>query len=163
MDCACLTTRKNAKLRVINGQCRNCSNDRLKGSRNCLYHFVKRIVDLNKMPNRQLITEHLLDKLYQQKFECWYTGVLLIPGMNASLDHILAKDNKGDNSVDNLIWVDFSINKVKMNTPVNRFLVESEDMLAEFNLLHSIDGFKNNRQKLNYVLGNNFALNQVIA
>jgi CRISPR/Cas system Type II protein with McrA/HNH and RuvC-like nuclease domain len=57
-----------------------------------------------------------LKRLYEeQKGICPYSGVKLSIGLNAELDHIKAKSNGGDNTLENCQWVYAPVNKMKWN------------------------------------------------
>ena len=48
--------------------------------------------------------------LEKQEYKCAYSGRHLIPGVNASLDHIVPIAKGGSNDITNLQWVDKQIN-----------------------------------------------------
>ena len=53
-------------------------------------------------------------KLEAQGFRCYYTGVELVPGINASLDHRIPRSRGGDSlDPDNCVWCDRLINAFK--------------------------------------------------
>jgi len=53
-------------------------------------------------------------KLEAQGFRCYYTGVELVPGTNASLDHRIPRSQGGDPlDPDNCVWCDRLINAFK--------------------------------------------------
>lgn len=153
----------NSTTKKINeGNCKKCSNQRMQASSLCFKHYVINLLQLNKIKAFDSLADALIDKLYKQRFECYYTGVLLIPGVNASLDHIVPLSKEGQNTEGNFVWCDSSINRMKQNIEQKEFINRYSDRLTEFNLLHTFDGFKNNLQKLSYVLGSDFALNTII-
>lgn len=49
----------------------------------------------------------------QQSGRCAYTGILLIQGANASLDHIVPRARGGTSATSNLQWVDLAVNLAK--------------------------------------------------
>lgn len=139
------------------GLCKNCSQGRLKGSSLCLFHFVKQ-----NYKKSNALTELLINKLYAQKFECYYTGTLLLPGVNASLDHICPISKQGEDSPDNLVWVDFSVNRMKRNASTSYFFEKFYKQLEEMNALASLESADTKHQKLSYVLGIYYPSNMVI-
>jgi 5-methylcytosine-specific restriction endonuclease McrA len=50
---------------------------------------------------------------YQQDGKCVYTGVPLIPGVNASIDHKTPTARGGTKTLDNLQWITNDINHTK--------------------------------------------------
>ena len=107
--------------RLDNGICRDCSLPKLKNSAHCLFHWALSSYRTNsRQKNLQLSTEQLkqdtkslLGKLANQKFRCAYSGICLIPGINASLEHVNAFTNNKDGSIANIVWVDSLLNKLK--------------------------------------------------
>jgi hypothetical protein len=53
---------------------------------------------------------------------CVYTGVKLIPGINAWLDHIIPVSKGGPLILENIQWVDADVNKMKYNRTHDEFL-----------------------------------------
>jgi 5-methylcytosine-specific restriction endonuclease McrA len=52
--------------------------------------------------------------LEAQNFRCWYTGEVLIPGQNASIDHRVPTSRGGKPlALDNLVWCTWDINRTK--------------------------------------------------
>ena len=147
-------------VKLKENKCRYCQDGRIKGSRYCLFHCVKMNCRVSNIDFS--LIDPLIDKLYSQKFECHYTGKLLIPGVNTSLDHKIPKAKGGLNTLDNLIWVDISVNRLKGKTDYKVFLEKSSDLLLELNQLASLETPEQKRQKLAYVLGSSFAPNALI-
>jgi hypothetical protein len=53
---------------------------------------------------------------------CVYTGIKLIPGENAWLDHIIPLSRGGLRILENIQWVDADVNKMKYNKTHDEFL-----------------------------------------
>ena len=64
----------------------------------------------------------LKELLEGQGYLCVYTGRKLTIGVNASVDHIIPSSRGGDNSIENLQWVDLSINIMKRDMTHQEFL-----------------------------------------
>ena len=64
----------------------------------------------------------LYKKLVSQKWKCVYSGFPLKLGINAELDHIVPKYLGGKNTINNVQWVDSSINKLKGIFPEKKLL-----------------------------------------
>ena len=75
----------------------------------------------------------LKELLISQDFLCVYTGRKLTIGVNASLDHIIPSSKGGDNSIENLQWVDLSVNLMKRDMNHQEFLATIE-LVYERNL-----------------------------
>lgn len=152
-DSCCKKRAKNyARARITEGKCRNCSSPRMKTTRYCLTHLVKRICDFHHIDHA--LIPKLIKKLKDQNFECYYTGVLLVPGLNLSVDHIIPKKAGLDNNIENLVWCDMAINKMKQGTDVATFLEKSKHLLDEFRFLASLETPEQKQVRLSYVLGN---------
>jgi len=82
--------------------------------------------------------------LEDQQYRCVYTNEKLIPGKNASLDHIIPKIKGGTNDVDNLQWTTLFV-----NTRMKYHFTHSEFMLFIENIL------KNNKKRMDR-LGKDF-------
>lgn len=65
----------------------------------------------------------------RQQGRCRYTGELLTPGLNASIDHIVPRSRGGDNSEANLQWVTRQINLMKTDMTHDEFLSTCELVL----------------------------------
>lgn len=50
-----------------------------------------------------------------QNGRCFYTKEVLLPGINASLDHQIPTSLGGTNDITNLKWVSIKINMMKSN------------------------------------------------
>ncbi len=119
--CNALYNRKDYEKDKLNKKCINCAKPSLKNNNSCIYHWAYQIVkiqsyrrkyDLDK-DEAALLVRHLLGKLSNQNFRCAYSGVVLIPGVNCSLEHKEAYGKTQDNSLGNLVWVDVNLNKLK--------------------------------------------------
>lgn len=107
--------------RVKQGSCRSCKRLKLHNCQYCLYHWAHHLVSIQSTKKhlklshleRTTRTKHLLGKLSNQNFKCFYTGVVLIPALNASLDHIEPHSKNGNDELTNLVWTDRSFNTIK--------------------------------------------------
>ena len=63
------------------------------------------------------------EKLERQGFQCHYTGVELVPGINLSLDHLVPKSRGGSSTdIANCVWCDRNINAFKSNLTETEFV-----------------------------------------
>lgn len=62
--------------------------------------------------------------LEEQNYKCTYTGLILTPALDASVDHIipLSTDPEQHNKIENLQWVHSDINRMKNNHSEEDFL-----------------------------------------
>lgn len=149
-QCSSQKSRETRRSRKILGVCRQCGHDRLKGSSVCLYHFVCSIFQKHD----SLVLE-LINKLKEQNYTCLYSNTLLLPGINASIDHIVPRSKGGSNDISNLVWVDSSVNRMKANLDLEQFFTDYSSMIAEMKYLASIETPEQRNTRLNYVLGLN--------
>ena len=97
------------KLKI--GQCVTCKEKATAGAF-CFKHWLKNIGHSYKLGNKEGII--LLGELWDaQNGHCAITKVKLIPGHNASLDHIIPLSKGGTNERANLRWILLSINRAK--------------------------------------------------
>ena len=74
--------------------------------------------------------KELRELLEKQDFICPLTGRELVPGENASLDHIIPKSRGGPNKIGNLQWLDNNINFAKRNLLPDEFAQLISDAYA---------------------------------
>jgi 5-methylcytosine-specific restriction endonuclease McrA len=104
-----LRKKKNQEL----GVCTLCAKNSQQKHSICRVCFLK-IASKTHLGERSRWQEleNIFDK---QKGICPYTGRDLILGDNASLDHIIPKSKGGNSLIENLQWVYFPINSMKLN------------------------------------------------
>ena len=105
------------------GKCVNCKNPVVKNNKSyCEKHLV------SMMASRHLGSKKmygfLIDLLLKQRHRCAYTGVELIIGENASIDHIKSKAKNLElfNDSSNVQWVDIRVNLMKRELHEIEFL-----------------------------------------
>ena len=104
------------------GVCRLCGNPRYHAALLCRRHYAGEVArDYGVLTESGLV---LLDRLEASGFRCFYTGISIVPGENASLDHANPrngeKDTRGD--ISNLVWCDREINRMKGARTVSEFI-----------------------------------------
>ena len=114
------------------GLCKDCKAPRLSNSKRCEKHWLQ---DLSRKhlgtTKRWMELKSLLE---QQNYKCIYSGVNLIMGENASVDHIkpLSGNPVLNHDINNLQWTTKQINLMKLNLSEAEFL----------NIIKSIYEFK---------------------
>ena len=73
----------------------------------------------------------VLELLFEaQGRRCALTGVLLVPGVNASIDHKVPRAKGGSDDIDNLQWVDLKVNLMKRDMDIHEFLSTCASVLT---------------------------------
>ena len=102
------------------GKCISCSGEK-DTSIDCCSTCILKAAAGRWLKNRNRWSD-LLDLFHKQNKKCIYTGVELIIGENASIDHIHPRSKGGLNELENLQWIDIKINKMKNNINHNEFI-----------------------------------------
>ena len=103
------------------GICRSCSLPVFANSKlYCEKHWYAQVALNNKL--KKTLVPELRALAIGQKYICPYTGDLLIPGLNMSLDHINPKSKEGTNNISNLQWINTDVNYMKRNLNEKDFL-----------------------------------------
>ncbi len=109
--------------RIAKGQCRHCSTKRLPNSDTlCEKHWFEYVAKAHLGTMKRGSELKLL--LEKQNYKCAYTGIVLIPALNASIDHKmpLSLDSEQYQKIENLQWVCLDINTMKRNHTEEDFL-----------------------------------------
>ena len=93
------------------GLCLFCKEKSLPDSFLCETHFFKSVAT-STFKNREM-WEGLRTLFYAQESRCYLSGIDLILGKNASLDHIIPLSKGGNQNIDNVRWCDKSVNVSK--------------------------------------------------
>lgn len=103
--------KKRRKKAKDNGKCiRHIYVDAITGD-SCIECWYKDVARNNLKGVDQW--QDLKKLLENQGFKCAYSGVILIPGDNASVDHKTPRSRGGLNVIENLQWVSKKINSMK--------------------------------------------------
>ncbi len=65
---------------------------------------------------------YLAEKFEEQKHLCYYTNKIMIPGVNASIDHKIPRKRGGSDDLINLVWCDFNVNMQKRDLTEKEFI-----------------------------------------
>jgi hypothetical protein len=117
-------TRRQAK-----GICVECRDPALSPTRYCRRHWIGTFLRHYKIPHSQ--HPEFWQLLEAQEFRCYYTGVLLVPGVNASLDHRIPTSRGGSRTdINNCVWCDIKINAFKNDLTEAEFLERCRAVVA---------------------------------
>lgn len=112
--------------RVAAGVCRSCVKPPAFGSQVCEDHwFAHRATQrLGLGGNTRERGQALKSILAAQNYRCPYTGRKLVPGINASVDHIKpgSKHPELRGDLSNIQWVDDVVNRMKQDLSHDEFL-----------------------------------------
>ncbi len=108
-------------LAKLTNSCTVCYNTPATIGDSCLYCWLRRTAG-NATKSRE-DWSFLFRKLEEQRYKCKYSGKNLIPGDNASIDHIEPTSKGGNNELDNLVWCDLAVNMMKSNLSLKAFLL----------------------------------------
>jgi len=86
----------------------------------CEEHLLKTMARANTGSSKNWL--YLKELLKKQNYKCIYSGRELIIGKNASIDHIIPKTKDGENSIENIQWVDRQVNFIKRDLNHQEFL-----------------------------------------
>lgn len=112
-------TLQRRKARLLAGQCTRCGTP-ATASEFCFDCWLKALA-FNTTRTTCFYAE-LKARLEAQQYRCAYTGETLIPGVNASIDHLIPRSRGGSNTPENLHWVSFRINVMKGDMTHDEFL-----------------------------------------
>jgi len=128
---AALTKQKRERYhsRRNNGTCGHCDCPIFGKTMMCEKHFFMgkandRIGDSSRW-------EEIQKLFYSQNQRCYLTGRLLVPGINASLDHIKPQSKNPElyNKIENIRWCDIDVNKAKNKLSNEELFKLCEDVL----------------------------------
>jgi hypothetical protein len=107
-------------VRVAAGRCRRCREKAVAGL-HCFKHWIAMMA---QTATGRASNASMLWRIWErQGGRCAYTGAPLIPGGNASVDHVTPRSRGGTNAEENLEWVTWTINEMKGNRTRDEFLV----------------------------------------
>ena len=116
------------KYKTENKVCFECSSKAYSFANRCCKHIMGNTIRKYGIP----LTDWKIywNKLEEQEFKCFYTGVDLIPEKNLSLDHLQPRSKGGTNNIDNCVWCDRNINAFKNDSTFEEFVSRCK-MIAE--------------------------------
>jgi hypothetical protein len=113
------------------GVCVNCPRPSTHASDYCRDHWLSN--SLAKYGFKRSQYGMMWAKLEAQGFRCYYTGIELVPGINASLDHRIPRSRGGEPlDPENCVWCDRLINAFKNNLTEAEFVERCRSVVARF-------------------------------
>lgn len=122
--------------RIKQGKCRRSSTCKapLAGeTRYCLNHWLALLKNNNHGKLKENKELSLLDIWTEQKGRCKITGIKLIPGNTASLDHIVPISKGGTNKRENLQFIHIALNCMKQDKTEEEFKTLLKLLLPSLN------------------------------
>lgn len=113
--------RASYRRRVQSGQCVCCKHQATVGAF-CLAHWFRNIGQTYGLGKKNGGIAMLQRFWERQGGRCAVTGEQLIPGVNASLDHILPVSRGGTSAASNLRWVTATVNHMKWDMTDAEFI-----------------------------------------
>ena len=111
------------------GTCVVCRKPALRPSRYCQQHFLENILRKRRIPSGDY--DSFWAKLEAQHFLCFYTGIELVPGRNASLDHRIPTSRGGSpTDPENCVWCDRLVNAFKNDLTEDEFIERCRIVVA---------------------------------
>lgn len=121
--------RKRREQRRANGICIYCDELSLEHSAQfCLLHWACSIGSSCKNQTRSFALK-LIAKLEEQEYKCAITGDILVPGSNASIDHIVPKCKGGSNDISNLQWTTEIANRSKWEMSTDEYIAHCQKVI----------------------------------
>jgi hypothetical protein len=120
------------KERLAKGLCSTCALPALPNLTVCMKHWITRILVSNIGLAHLENVIYLFKKFKAQGARCAYTGIKLVPGKNASVDHTASIFDAPHRAADitNLQWVTKRINASKHNLSHRPFIQMCRDVVA---------------------------------
>ena len=105
-----------------NGVCYECGDVCLVNTHYCEMHYYKMLS--SKAMRSDKYWKELKKKYEEQNARCFYTGDVLIHGINSSIDHIVPKSSNKENvyTINNLVWCTREVNLAKRHTSLENFI-----------------------------------------
>ena len=114
--------------RVAQGACVICGVQAVTGTF-CFKHWLKNIGSFHGL-NRSNGGLDILQQLWdEQRGHCALTARPLLPGVNASIDHIVPVSRGGQSVKDNLRWVLTDVNRAKFDLSHDQFVELCRDVV----------------------------------
>src|SRR5258708_3527745 len=111
-------------LRSSSGLCAysvNCDEPPVGTQNFCLWHWCNGLRQADLRQKSQYKTDDLVVQWNQQKGRCAITGILLVAGETAALDHLVPVARGGSSIISNLRFIHASINRFNWGSTDDEF------------------------------------------
>jgi hypothetical protein len=112
------------ELRRLHGLCAyslNCNEPSIGTQKFCLWHWCYGIRRADQRLRSSYSVEDLIALWKRQDGKCALTGIALVPGSTAALDHIVPVAKDGLSVISNLRFIHWSLNKMKWDMTDEQF------------------------------------------
>lgn len=119
------------------GLCTSCGGPRVgTETTQCIDCWFKKVARRSRIEIPWTVLE---EKYRKQNASCYYTGRVLIPGKNASLDHKkpVGRFPESVSDPENLVWCDMSINAMKHSMTEEEFYAVIQEIVQARDLVGS--------------------------
>lgn len=117
-----------------------CQEKLVGDTKYCLKHWCSILKNNNHGKKKVRFDTDLLEIWKEQEGKCYITGIKLIPGRTASLDHITPLSRGGGNDKENLKFVHIAVNCMKSDSTLKEFSKMIKEIAPK--LLEYSDKFK---------------------
>ena len=116
--------------RRANNECVRCESKDLVTNIHCKECWF---LDKGSVRAGGILGEEIIKRLWdEQEGRCFYSGEVLVPGKNASIDHQIPRSKGGSNEISNLKWVSRTINMMKNDMDHDEFLLMCKKIVDRF-------------------------------
>jgi len=115
-------SREKYRRRIEQNVCVRCGGPQLPHVQMCLLHWAV-CIGYSCGHNDEAFGQQLLQKLKNQNYKCALSGLELVPGLNASIDHKIARSKGGPlDDLANLQWILTPLNRGRGDLSVEEFI-----------------------------------------
>lgn len=107
-----------------------CNEEPIGNQKFCLRHWIRGIRQAEIRLRPEYSAVELLEKWISQNGRCAITGVPLIAGETACLDHILPVSRGGTSGIDNIRFIHSMLNRMKWNLTDSEFKAFNLELCA---------------------------------
>ncbi len=102
------------------GICQDCPNPFTVNNKYCFSCWVRTLCNAHSIKLEYI--DDIIVKFSTQNELCYYTNKLLVPGENASMEHLIPRSRGGSDEPNNIVWCDKRVNLCKGNMTEIEFI-----------------------------------------